>query len=607
MEELETTELGLRSYTTYATLFGHAMPHDQIVEMIRNNALDMIVGGLEALWRYADRAPDPLQAERESLKFLLGIAPLRRYRERLELVITDAGPVFHPHAAAYLTHLALLHAQRDVVTPELGDLHFAKVLSLLLMVSDHLTGETSLRTAEPGVVPVNLQTRKAFVMDLMRQMQFQPLPDRHAVRRRVDRYARIYGDELQRVGLPFDPEEVFFQTKGITLAQYFATLSLLLTWLQHDDGTPAKGAVWFTKETLLQAVMSEHRVAAEVTLWMWTITPAEYEAQYRAWVENRKGTYLPTFDFVILRSRPILEVRPGELLVPVMQFLGEVATTGPHFAILDALPTSQKAAFWQGTGDAFERYAERLLTTLASSDQRGAWALRTDVKVRSGRQEAELSDGYLQRDGVAVTFELKALRFPNDFLGGLSNRTVLGPDDDLLAELDGGTAVTAEDVKRRKADKGLVTRGMYQQSLAGPALREYALKELGEAPQVVYPVLVHLADYRVVPLMYNLYLRPVMHRLGLYADGYWRPPQWMHIDDLEMLAGSAEAGSLDLAAFLASKPPEKRMDQALFEQLVGKLWKQSLTVRENTERMNMWVQAMFQVPSGRPDEAAEDA
>ena len=72
-----------------------------------------------------------------------------------------------------------------------------------------------------------------------------------------------------------------------------------------------------------------------------------------------------------------------------------------------------------------------------------------------------------------------------------------------------------------------------------------------------------LADIKIDQTVYLGYLRPLMTYLGLYQESFWRQPNWMHIEDLEALAAVAEAGELDLEAFMNYKAPESRMDAAL--------------------------------------------
>ena len=89
-------------------------------------------------------------------------------------------------------------------------------------------------------------------------------------------------------------------------------------------------------------------------------------------------------------------------------------------------------------------------------------------------------------------------------------------------------------------------------------------------PETVYPIIAHLADIRIEEAVYFGYLRPLTNHLGMYRDGFWRAPNWLHIEDSETVAAVAEAGLLDLKVFLRDKPPEARTDAALAVAFPGK-------------------------------------
>lgn len=566
------------------------MPMTQIISMLNSWPVDSVLGALQLFWQRRHTSADPHRFECDLLRRKITGPEFQPMRETLEANLQAAGAVFHPHVAAYLTHLILLHGRREVRTPILTEDDLGNVAWLLVMLSDHLD------TSPPLSSPPTWMDRKRYALALLRVMQFQEPPSHNQVQQRVNRYARIYTTELEKLHLPFDPGRVFEVATGVSLPAYFATLSVLITWFDRWAHRDANTAQWFNTAELLTAVPAAEHQAVHLLLQLWSTTPADYATRVAAWVEGKQGALAEPFDFVPLKERPIVEVHPGVFTVPVVQFLSEAAVNGPHFIILNALPSHHKDAYFQATGDAFEAYVQALSQSIAADDQGGSWT--TDVSPRNAaatRQVRgdELADVYLQRGDVGVAIEAKALRFPTEFLSGLDSSKVVGPEDGVLTSLDDPNVPPPRPADLKRADKGLLTRSMYQHSAAGAGLQAYTQRVHNHAPSRIYPLIVHLAEYRVERTMYQIYLQPLVQRLNLYPHVFWWTPRWIHIEDLEILAGVAEAGQLDLATFLEQTPASTRTDQALFERFGQIRAQPARLVQENREQMKMWVEAMF--------------
>lgn len=594
--------LGLRSYATYATLTGtgRPFPMPQIIAAIRTHPVDGVLGALQLLWQRQRTGADPHRFERDLLREMVNGPQFHSVRETLDASLQAPGPVFHPHAAAYLTHLTLLHSRRDIETPTLNHAMLGTVAWMLVMLADHLADSPPLSS------PPTWLDRKRYALGLLRIMQFQESPSHDYVQQRVSRYAHIYTTELGKLPLPFNPGQVFEEATGVSLPAYFATLGVLLAWFDRWARQGAQAAQWFTIDDLLRAVPTTHHHAARTLLHLWSTTPADYASRVAEWVEARQGALVETFDFVALKARPIVEVHPGIFTVPVYHFLTEVAVNGPHFIILNALSEKEKAAYFEATGDAFEAYVQALLQSIADHDQGGPWAAVAsprDAAAAKQVRDDELADAYLQRGDVGIAVEAKALRFPTDFLSGLDTTTVVGPEDAVLTTLEDSSVPPPPTADLKKGDKGLLTRSMYQQSAAGPGLQAYAGRMHGHAPSRIYPIIVHLAEYRVERTIHQAYIQPLIQRLGLYPQGFWQTPRWMHIEDLEVMAGLAEAGHLNLAAFLEQAPASTRTDQALFEQFSGVKGRPAQLVQDNRALMSSWVEALFHSGDHPPQDA----
>lgn len=550
----------LATYQTFGTLFGKAVPLEQIVEALSRVPLDQVLGTLNLYALNSLRKSGEEEAfQRVQLSELLGIMARDRTvspaRLRRAVQVTRNSPLLlvHPHNAALLTHLSLLHSPAKVLTPELTPEHRAEVLCLLLQLSDHLDGPNLPVSHAP------LADEKAFALSILRSWQFQPDHDPFFVYSRIARFAQIYLGEFPNVAPDVTYASVFEASAGVSLTVYFQNVLALVTHLYHKVA-PRGDVAWMTL-TGLMSEMTNGRAAFETLFRRWSTTTDAYRVTHTKVTTGFGKTFIETFNLVALRTTPLIEARPGEFVLPVAHVFMDKMTSEPYFAILDALATkAQKDAFSGAMGRAFERYAARLIDQIAGLDVAGSW--QQIVSPKDGGDE--LADVYLQRGNVAVVFELKALRLPTAFLAGLPKDSVLGPTDQTLRD-HAVTPLTAQQIRARDddGDKGLVTRGMYQQNVHALRLKTLAAQTFNTAPETVYPIIVHLADIKIDQTVYLGYLRPLMTYLGLYQESFWRQPNWVHIEDLEALAAVAEAGELDLEAFMNRKAPESRMDAAL--------------------------------------------
>ena len=550
----------LATYQTFGTLFGKVVPFEEIVEALAQVPLDQVLGTLNLYALHGLRGNREEEAfQRVQLSELLGVLARDRTASpahlRRVVQMTRNSPLFlvHPHNAALLTHMALLHSPAMVLTPELTPEHRAVVLRLLLQLSDHLDGPIL------PVSPIPLVNEKIFALSILRSWQFQPDRDPFFVYSRLARYAQLYLEELPNVVPDVTYASVFEAATGVSLTVYFQNVLALVTHLFHEVA-PRGDVAWMTINELMSNMLNG-RTAFETLFRRWSTTADAYQVTHAEVTAGFGKTFAETFNLVALRTTPLIEARPDEFVLPVAHVFMDKMTSEPYFAILDALTTkAQKDAFSGAMGRAFERYAARLIDKIARLDVAGSW--QQIVSPRDGGDE--LADVYLQRGKVAVVFELKALRLPTAFLAGLPKDSVLGPTDQTLLD-HAASPLTAQQIRARdnNGDKGLVTRGMYQQNVHAPRLRTLAEQTFHTAPETVYPIIVHLADVKIDQTVYLGYLRPLMTYLGLYQEAFWRQPNWMHIEDLEALATAAEAGELDLEAFMNRKAPEARMDAAL--------------------------------------------
>lgn len=521
-----------RSYLSFRSLGGVAVSHGEIAGEISKWPLDGILGFLGALsldaiqngahfldpnhqgpflnWAIADDFPVELPGSYKM--YTPGGVPA-----------TGGNPLFiHEHNIAWVSHCALLHARDDLATPELSYELRRRFFRLLLIANDFFS-------SEEGTVPSTLRARRNFVFNWLRYGQFNKFGS--GIEMTIISLARQW--VLMQTILPkhFPRIESAFldATGGVSLQRYFEILALFIVHFYKEMSPDRR---WLSKDKLSEAVKA-NRDLIEITLKRWIRTPSEYRQAWQKWKDTRSTEHQMTgWDYVPLRETPLIEARPGELITPVVTFVLAKIVDEPFFILSDYFRDRGGVdRFQQALGAAYAEYAHGLVVRIGNADSRALWRVSEKPHDQRG---VELADSYMQKGHIAIALEHKGGRPGTEFLrGGIGDR-VLGPSDDILDRLDKKEEVTLKE--GRDHDHGLLTRGMWQQSIAGPSLVAWAEKELGSCPKLVFPVITHLSDLRADRLSRIGYLAPLIKRARLYQDQFWAQVQWLHVSDLAVLS-----------------------------------------------------------------------
>lgn len=555
---------GAQSYVTFRQLGGDLIAVDEVLAEIARWPMDGVLGFLGALSLEAVQTGKSFSDPRQQGAYLnwaiVDDFP-REVPRAYEMYAPGRVPftgghylLLHEQNIAWLSHAALLHSRAESITHELSQELRRRVCRLLLIVNDLFSGRPD--------VPSSLADRRAFVLNWLRHGQFnrffEPFP---TVMLKLARQ-RILIKEILPEFFP-EVESVFIEaTNGVSVERYFEILALFVAHIHHGMAADRR---WLSRDTLCAAV-GAGRDEIELILRRWITSPHHYRDDFKEWNRSRPTTgYMLYFDFVLLRKTPLIEARPGELICPSIPFLLQKVVDEPYFILSDYL--KEPGRFQAALGYAYQKYAQRLVERVTASDAGGAWEFKHSPRDHKGR---ELSDSYLQRGRIAVSFEHKGQRPGTDFLRGGSGERVLGPCETVLARLDNGESVTLGD--GIKGDEGLLTRGLWQQSLAGPSLLIWAERAMGEKPLRVFPIITHLSELRADQVSRLAYLEPLIQHAQLYPDDFWEPPQWLHVSELEALAELAEHGGLDLQVLLQDKAERyksKRFDIFLDDRFGG--------------------------------------
>lgn len=541
------------NYLSYTQIGGRRVTAQEICEELTKWPLDGVLGYLGRISHHMvnGHKSEFLNPTSQADYFNLAISddfpfPLsgaaKLYIPGKVYVPSDDSIMIHEQNITWLSHLAIIHSKEDRITKELEINLRARVCRLLLISNDISSERVS------GGLGLDLISNKNRANRWLMHYQFNNCRTMHAAMWDLARESILFKIAQTK----YDIDKYFsLATNGISIQHYFEIASLFFVATYGYKDMPV---VWLGDAIFDN--LKHHRDWAERILRSWIIKPYQYREQFSSWLRTRgESQYGDTFEFNLLRERPLIEASPGRFICPNVPFLLQKALYEP-LEILRRYFEDQNMANIEGKAVdmayslAYENYVNDLLRIIAEKDKSGPWRNKENPKTK---QHSELADFYMQRDTIACAFEHKSNRPGPEFLRGAPSMRALGPSDEALSRI---TLSNRIDYKEgRDSDKGFLTRAMWQQSIQGPFLHEWATKRYQKAPECVYPIIVHLSLYLVDPLVRAGYLNGLISSADLYPGTFWQAPQWMHVSDIEYLVSIATKNQegLDFGKLLSIK------------------------------------------------------
>ena len=444
----------------------------------------------------------------------------------------------HSHNLAYLANIALTLYDKKKLDYELDCELPRRVCRLLLIVNDILKDKQSPISVE------KLVERRDFVISWVRQCQFNKYQRWYVAWANLARNYKIYTEILPKY---FPKVGDYFQNimDGISIHRYFVILAHLVAHSYKLE--PNK--VWLDKKTLFNSINDKEKAHFDNVISKWSCSPQDYMRKIVEWQNKRRKTEKEdqsVFDYIILRSFPLIETAPNKLICPVVEFLIDKIIDEPFFIFSDALSGQELSDFHNSLGLAYEEYANSLIEKIS---QTGQWSYVPKPLNQSGQ---EISDCLLQKNSDVFCFEHKGGRLPTDFLlGGKEGERVFGPSYDILKKIDKGEIVQRTDAKRE--DKGLITEGLWQQNIHLSDLKNYNQHNKSHEIKRIFPIITFVAGIRIDDVCYKGYLDPLIQKMQLYREDYCLMPQWLQVEDLEALVSLSEENLLKLDELFLEK------------------------------------------------------
>lgn len=238
-----------------------------------------------------------------------------------------------------------------------------------LMMNDHLLTAKEERAISQG--GVNKRT-KHISLQLAPILELYNPPD---VQRAVVRAETIFSDLLKSPQMQatakqqlqgFDIAQAFFDATAITLDKYREVVLALLTPILGHTTQELLGKENLTVFQRAGFIRNSKLQPQEFDNYLSLDCISVREAKNR--LSSRKAKLLPHFNYVLFRSKPLLELENGTILWSDPCFLVEKLGAGIYWTIVNSLKGLDKDTALRAFGYLFEMYVNSILERLPSTN-----------------------------------------------------------------------------------------------------------------------------------------------------------------------------------------------------------------------------------------------
>lgn len=238
-----------------------------------------------------------------------------------------------------------------------------------LIMNDHL-----LSKKEEGITGEgsSLKRRKHLSIQLapLFELYNPPRLDRSVVRAEILFKDLLESEEMQAITRRelrgFDLARAFVEATGLKIETYRELILAVVSWICGYDAEQliADASLFtfqrdeFIKESQINPSDFDHYLALD------SISVSKLRSRFKA----KRAKLLPHFDYVLFRSRPLLELDNGTFICADACFAVEKLSSGIYWTIIDSLQAADRQRAFDAFGYLFELYVNRILATAASAD-----------------------------------------------------------------------------------------------------------------------------------------------------------------------------------------------------------------------------------------------
>lgn len=231
-----------------------------------------------------------------------------------------------------------------------------------------------------------------------------------------------------------DIDHFFEESIGIQLNEYLNLgISLIVYFLQFlEKGSPLLDENFpyiFPKKLFSESIVEEKKVNIFFNFLSTTFSHSRSELQASFSREQRREF---VYDFLYLRSNPLLQIN-SEIFIPFsLPFLFERITSGIFWQVLDHLNLKYERKvsdrFTRYHGRIFQIYVEEFIQKIYQQNPTKGEQLVQEQTFRIGKQEGKTPDIMIFGSDYAVFFEASATRMQAKGTVGLGERSAFDSD-----------------------------------------------------------------------------------------------------------------------------------------------------------------------------------
>jgi hypothetical protein len=238
-----------------------------------------------------------------------------------------------------------------------------------LIMNDHLLSKKEERITGEGT---NLKRRRHLALQLAPLLElYNPPSVRQAVVRAETIFSEVLNSEemqaiAQRELRGFDLGKAFNDTTGLTIDKYKEFILIIISWLYGHDfeefidnpNLLMFRRSQFVNNTLIDPQDFDRYLALD------SMKLSEAKARFSA----KRVKLLPHFDYVLFRTRPLLEYETDAFICADACFTVEKLSSGIYWTIIDSLKGKDKQTAFDAFGYLFEIYVNNLFQKISPLD-----------------------------------------------------------------------------------------------------------------------------------------------------------------------------------------------------------------------------------------------
>jgi hypothetical protein len=416
-----------------------------------------------------------------------------------------------------------------------------------LAMNDHLLSKREERDISEGT---DLKRRKHLAIQLapLLELYNPPRLDRSVVRAEVI-FSELLNSErmkaiAQRELRGFDLAKAFLEATGLSIDQYKELCLGIISWIYgHSAEEMIADANLFTFQRA--QFIGESKIDAKDFDRYLSLDSIKVSA-IKSHFKNRQVKLLPHFDYVLFRSRPLIELDTDNFICADSCFAVEKLSSGIYWTIIDSLKGADKQSAFDAFGYLFELYVNRLFAKTAS----GEIVFISSPKYANGESSF---DGIILTGSQLLVLEYKAsfMRIDAKYNGKIRN---------FENELDKKFGID----KTKRTEKGVAQLAKHIERLfhRHPDAR-YHIAELDKLLcdsytkiEKVTPVLVvqePFLRFHIIEELLSKRFRRILKKREISNGVKVAPLAVLDIDTLEELAPNLVAGDFTLAQCLNAR------------------------------------------------------